>query len=280
MPCCEYSVACCRKCVEATANSTRRMPRHALHHHHQSRPLNITTISNAGSKPCISNPAPLTGGGHCPAFIPAQRCPVMSSPIANPMIKPLYAPCEENRAAGSSDDEDSDAPSRNRSAVPPKHPRSVFTHKPASAASPATQASASDTSYSYSGETEQAKASWTAWSLWNSVLFQDQDLKQHQEAPSGLQRLEALRTVARAHTTWAVVLSSGGHFAAAVFDMRSGSQQHPEMKTANALHSGAWPVATVHKTIHRYSLVSFLTVAGSCITICCMLSNSGTLSVV
>ena len=76
-------------------------------------------------------------------------------------------------------------------------------------------------------------------------------MKAHQEVPSGAERLEALRTVVAEHRTWAVVLSSGGHFAAAVFDMRTGSQQHAEMRSTNAIHSGAWPAASVHKTIHR-----------------------------
>lgn len=158
--------------------------------------------------------------------------------------------------AGSSDDEEAASASRNRS-VPPKKPRTVFTHKPASADTsapdsvPAPEATGSTGHSQHESQLEQSKAAWTSWSLWNCVLFQDHELKSHQEVPSGLQRLDALQTVAREHRTWALVLSSGGHFAAAVFDMRTGSQHHAEMKSTNALHTGAWPTAGVHKTIHR-----------------------------
>lgn len=62
--------------------------------------------------------------------------------------------------------------------------------------------------------------------------------------PSIHDLLPALKTTAR-HKRWAVVLSRGGHFAAAIFERMNG-------KVGRTATVAPKMVATKHKTLHRY----------------------------
>ena len=89
------------------------------------------------------------------------------------------------------------------------------------------------------------------FSVWNCVLFQDTPGMLQGSLPSSSERRTQLRSVATGHSTWAVILSSGGHFAAGIFDMRSGASKCPLIRAVNVSRTGEWPVALEHKTLHR-----------------------------
>lgn len=80
------------------------------------------------------------------------------------------------------------------------------------------------------------------FAAWNAVLFQDTPGTSTAAEPPGMAaRLLELQRVALEHTQWGVVMSSGGHFAAAVFRIRR------ERKTG-----AEWSEAILHKTFHKY----------------------------
>jgi hypothetical protein len=83
--------------------------------------------------------------------------------------------------------------------------------------------------------------------VWNSVLFRDTPgtaaLGHTQEFSGKRQLVAELHAAARQHSRWAVVMSSGGHFAAAVFRLQ------PEKRVGNE-----WAEVVLHKTFHRCAL--------------------------
>jgi hypothetical protein len=86
------------------------------------------------------------------------------------------------------------------------------------------------------------------YAIWNCVLFQDSPGAVDRDAlPSAEQLVQALANVAQQHVRWGVVMSSGGHFAAAVFEIRRNKKEN---------NSDEWAHATVHKTIHRCDFAS------------------------
>ena len=83
--------------------------------------------------------------------------------------------------------------------------------------------------------------------VWKSALFGDAEAEGDAAAPETA-AVERLRGLAASGWRWMVVLCSGGHFAAAVFDMRklagaTGAKGGPAVPKAAAL---------AHKTFHRY----------------------------
>lgn len=89
------------------------------------------------------------------------------------------------------------------------------------------------------------------FSIWNCVLFQDTPGALQGPMPPSSERHAQLRSIATEHSTWTVILSSGGHFAAGIFDMRSGADKCPLIRAVNVSRTGEWPVALEHKTVHR-----------------------------
>lgn len=77
--------------------------------------------------------------------------------------------------------------------------------------------------------------------VWNCVLFNDTPGSSARQAEPDAGELQgALMRAARDHARWAVVLSRGGHFAAAIFHLKPQQRQGDE-----------WAVALHHKTFHR-----------------------------
>ena len=76
------------------------------------------------------------------------------------------------------------------------------------------------------------------WSVWSCVLFQDHI--KGTPAVSADQLQPALEHVSSSHKRWAVIMNRGGHFAAAVFDMRLKARPDQELGTV-----------VIHKTFHR-----------------------------
>lgn len=84
----------------------------------------------------------------------------------------------------------------------------------------------------------------TYHAVWNCVLFNDSPGSAvREEAPTDLRA--SLLAVACKHRFWAVLLSQGGHFAGAIFELNPLQQQGKE-----------WAVAVRHKTFHRCDLQS------------------------
>jgi hypothetical protein len=81
----------------------------------------------------------------------------------------------------------------------------------------------------------------TYHAVWSSVLFQDMPgAADRQPRPDAAYLLAALRCVAQEHSQWGVVMSSGGHFAAAVFAIHRHKKAGME-----------WAEPTMHKTFHK-----------------------------
>lgn len=109
------------------------------------------------------------------------------------------------------------------------------------------------------------------FSVWNCVLFQDTPGASQGPTPSSSERHAQLESVALRHSTWAVVLSSGGHFAAGIFDMRSGSAKCPAIRALNVSRTGEWPLALDHKTLHRcLSCCSLWLMWAACVSMPCV----------
>eukprot|EP00892_Ulva_mutabilis_P001109 jgi/Ulvmu1/1099/UM106_0016.1 len=128
----------------------------------------------------------------------------------------------------SGSDSDSEDQGEGRNAASAREPRSVFEHRKSNSQVP------------------------DRFSVWNCVLFQDTPGLAQGPAPSPSDRHDQLVSVALKHGTWAVVLSSGGHFAAGMFDMRGGASRCPLIRAVNVSRTGEWPIALEHKTLHRY----------------------------
>lgn len=75
------------------------------------------------------------------------------------------------------------------------------------------------------------------FSLWNAVLWEDTRGVKDVHASA---LIAALQDVALRHTKWALVMNRGGHFAAAVFDVRTKQRQ------------GTTFAVLEHKTFHRF----------------------------
>jgi hypothetical protein len=86
-----------------------------------------------------------------------------------------------------------------------------------------------------------SKSEVTYHAVWNSVLYQDSPGAADREAaPPEEQLTAALAEVSQSHTKWGIVMSSGGHFAAAVFNIQRSHRAGNE-----------WAEPAVHKTFHR-----------------------------
>lgn len=81
-----------------------------------------------------------------------------------------------------------------------------------------------------------------AFGVWRPLLLSDQDSRSATDKDL-LQRLVDLTETAKC---WAVILSKGGHFAAAIFDLRP--TLHAQHGKADALHFKE----LAHKSFHRY----------------------------
>ena len=81
-----------------------------------------------------------------------------------------------------------------------------------------------------------------AFGVWRSLLLSEQDSRTTSDTEL-LQRLVDLTQTAKC---WAVILSKGGHFAAAVFDLRPA--QHAQHSKADVLNLKE----LAHKSFHRY----------------------------
>jgi hypothetical protein len=78
--------------------------------------------------------------------------------------------------------------------------------------------------------------------VWRALLHPDQ---RHSE-PEPAALADRLRQLRQGRGHWAIILSRGGHFAAAVFDVQ------PRARTGQGKHEAQPYKVLLHKTFHRY----------------------------